>query len=143
MCNQLVLINIVITLRGNEMKIITAKLYKNFKNLRLKLLKTNAAIWFNKVCRAKGLQPKYISIHSKGRSKRDTRTTQQAVKNRINQEIKFLYKRKQHFNQQFYRMHLEGATMFEGMWPHASSNTEAGCYEPHVKIIIVLTSRWA
>jgi len=111
------------------MKIITAqqaKLYNNFKNLRLKLLKTNAAIWFNKICRAKGLQTKYINIHTKGRSTRDTRKTQQAIKYRINQEIKFFYKRKQHFNQQLYRMHLEGATIFEGMWPHALSNIEAG-----------------
>ena len=111
------------------MKIITAQLdkfYNNFKKLRQKLLKTNAAIWFNKICRAKGLQPKYISIHTKGRFTRDTRTTSQAIKCRNKQEIKFLYKRKQHFNQQLYRMHLEGSTMFEGMRPHASSNIEAG-----------------
>jgi len=44
----------------------------------------------------------------------------------MKQEIKFLYKRKQQFNQQLYRMHLEGATMFEGMWPHALLNLEAG-----------------
>jgi len=31
-----------------------------------------------------------------------------AIINRINQGIKFLYKRRQHFNQQLYRMHLEG-----------------------------------
>jgi len=26
-----------------------AKIYKNYKNTRLKLLKTNAAFWFNKI----------------------------------------------------------------------------------------------
>jgi len=111
------------------MKIITAeqaKLYNNFKNLRLNLLKTNAAIWFNKICRTDGLRPKYNSIHFKESSTRDSRTTQQAIKYRVNQEIKFLYKRKQHFNQLLYWMHLEGATMFDGMWPHASSNTGTG-----------------
>jgi len=36
------------------MKIIDAqraKLCNNYKNTKLKLLKTNAAIWFNKLCR--------------------------------------------------------------------------------------------
>ena len=28
-----------------------AKLYNIYKNTKLKLLKTNAAIWFNKICR--------------------------------------------------------------------------------------------
>ena len=28
-----------------------AKIYKNYKNIRLKLLKTNAAIWFHKMCK--------------------------------------------------------------------------------------------
>ena len=40
-----------------------AKICNNYKNTRLKLLKTNAAIWFNKlrVCRMKQLTPKYFS----------------------------------------------------------------------------------
>jgi len=31
----------------------------NCKNTKLKLLKSNAAIWFNKICRAKQLKPNY------------------------------------------------------------------------------------
>jgi hypothetical protein len=33
-----------------------------YKNIKLKLLKTNDAIWFNKMCRTKHLTPKHIHI---------------------------------------------------------------------------------
>jgi hypothetical protein len=39
-----------------------AKVYNSYKNTKLKLLKTNAALWFNKICKTKQLQPKYINI---------------------------------------------------------------------------------
>ena len=39
-----------------------AKLNNNYKNTKLKLLKTNAAIWFNKMCKIKQLKPNYINI---------------------------------------------------------------------------------
>jgi len=44
---------------------------------------------------------------------------QKAVKYRIQQEIKFLYKKKQHLNQQLYQQHMEGAAALNGMWQHA------------------------
>ena len=79
------------------MKIINAqptKTYNNNKNTKLKLLKTNAAIRFNKMCKVKDLNPNYISIRINGKTTRDEKTTQKAVKYRIGQEIKFLYKKK-------------------------------------------------
>ena len=33
-----------------------------YKNTKIKLYKTNAAIWFNKTCRDKELTPNYINI---------------------------------------------------------------------------------
>ena len=30
-----------------------AKIYNNYRNTRLKLLKMNAIIWFNKICKTK------------------------------------------------------------------------------------------
>jgi len=39
-----------------------ARIHNIYKNIKLKLLKTNAAICFNKMCRTKHLTPKYISI---------------------------------------------------------------------------------
>jgi hypothetical protein len=37
-----------------------------FKNANLKLLETNAAIWFNKICRISQSTPKYVNIKMKG-----------------------------------------------------------------------------
>jgi len=52
-------------MQGTTIKIIDdqqAKLRNNYKNTRLKLLKTNAGIWFNKICKIKHLDPNYINI---------------------------------------------------------------------------------
>jgi hypothetical protein len=57
-------INIHIKMHGTTIKIINAqqaKLCTNYKNTKLKLLKTNAAIWFNKLCRITQLKPNYIN----------------------------------------------------------------------------------
>jgi len=79
---------------GATIKIISAqqaKLNNTYKNTKLKLLKNNAAaIWFNKMCRDKQLQPNYISIKINGRRQQDKQATIKAIKFRINQEIKFL-----------------------------------------------------
>ena len=45
------------------------KIYKNYKNTRIKLLKTNSAIWFNKICKTKQLMPKYFSIKISGNNR--------------------------------------------------------------------------
>jgi len=95
------------------------KLCYSYKNTKLKLLKTNAAICFNKMCRIKPLKPNYISIKINGRKPKNKRTTTNAIRYRINhQEIKFLYRKKQNNNQRLYHMHLEGAQQFNGMWQH-------------------------
>ena len=65
----------------------------------LQVLKTNAAIWFNKMCMAKQLKPKYINVKISGQKPRDKKITINAPRLRINQEIKFLYRKKQHLNQ--------------------------------------------
>jgi hypothetical protein len=41
------------------------KIY-NYKNTRLKLQKTNAAIWLNEICKTVQLMPKYFSIKING-----------------------------------------------------------------------------
>jgi hypothetical protein len=40
----------------------TARLYNSYKNITCKLLRTNAAIWFNKMCKIKQVKPNYINI---------------------------------------------------------------------------------
>ena len=41
-----------------------------------------------------------------------------AIKFRINQEIKFLYKKKKHLNQQLYQTQMKCANQRSGMWQH-------------------------
>ena len=68
------------------MKIVIAQQAKplnTYKNTRMKLLKTNAAIWFNKVCKTKELQPTYINIRSNGKTDRDHKMINLAVRHRI------------------------------------------------------------
>ena len=38
---------------------------KNYKNTELKLLKTNTAILFNKICKTKQMTPKYFNVKIK------------------------------------------------------------------------------
>ena len=73
-------------MHGITIKIIDAqqvKLRKNYKNTKLKLLKTNAAIWFNKICKIKHLKPNYINIKINGNEQRNKKTTTNAVRYRI------------------------------------------------------------
>jgi len=55
-----------ITMHGSmNIKFINAKQATEihaYKNIKRKLYKTNAAIWFNKTCRVKQLTPNYINI---------------------------------------------------------------------------------
>jgi hypothetical protein len=76
-----------------------ARLSNIYKNTKPKLLKVNAAIWFNTICREKQLKPNYINLKINGRRQQDVRTTTHAIKFLINQEIKFLYKKKQHLKE--------------------------------------------
>ena len=68
-----------------------AKLNNNYKNTKLKLLKTDKAIWFNKMCNVKQLKPNYINVNISAQKSQDKRTTINAIRFRINQEIKFQY----------------------------------------------------
>jgi len=58
-------------MHGAAIKIVhaeQAKLNNNYKNTKLKLLKTNASIWFNKMCKIKQLKPNYINVKINGQS---------------------------------------------------------------------------
>jgi hypothetical protein len=70
-----------------------AKLNNNYKHTKLKFVKTNAAIWFNRICKIKHLKPNYINIKIKGHKPQDKKTTIYATRFRINQEIKLFYRK--------------------------------------------------
>jgi hypothetical protein len=76
----------------NKVKIINAqqaRISYNYKNITEKLLKTNSAIWFNKICRQEQLHPNYIHINVNGPSKQSSNTKKAAIRYRLTQEIKY------------------------------------------------------
>ena len=99
-------------MHGGNLKLIDArqaKVCNVYKNTKLKLLKTNAVIWFSKMCKIKQLKPNYIHFRTNSKTIQDRRTTTHAIIYRINQELKFLYCEKQTLNTQLYRLHLDCA----------------------------------
>ena len=67
------------------------KMINNFKNIKQKLLKTNAAIWFNKICGKNQLTPTCVKIKIKGNNKKIKHKNCSGNLNQEsrNQEIKF------------------------------------------------------
>jgi hypothetical protein len=115
-------------LHGATIKTINAqqaKLCTNYKDTKLKLLKTNAAIWFNKMYRIKQLKPNYINIKINGRKPQDKKTTSNAIRYRINQQIKSLHHKKQNPNRRLYHIHLENAQQCKGMWQHIQNSIDS------------------
>jgi hypothetical protein len=58
-----------IKMHGTTVKMIEdqqARLCTSHKNIKLKLIKTNAAVWFHKMWEIKRLKPNYIKIKKKG-----------------------------------------------------------------------------
>jgi hypothetical protein len=93
-----------------------AKKMYQFKNIKARLYKTNAAIWYNKTCKHKGVTPNYINITISGHNARSKKTQNIAIRHRLNQEIKFLYAKKQHLNEKLYRTHLECMAQWPTLW---------------------------
>jgi hypothetical protein len=86
-----------------------AKGIYNYKNIKRKLYRTNAVIWYNKTCRHKHLTPLYVNIRIKGKNPKNQKTLRTANHYRINQEIKFIYTEKTKLNEQLYKLHLKCA----------------------------------
>ena len=67
-------------MHGETIKIMNAKqakLNNNYKNIKYRLLRTNAAIWYNKMCRMKQVKPGYIQVKIKGGRQRDNNKSDQ------------------------------------------------------------------
>ena len=94
----------------------TGKENYQFKNIKSRLYKTNAAIWYNKSCKHKGLTPNYINVTVSGHNVRSKNTRNIAIRYRLNQEIEFLYAKKQHLNEELYRTHLECMAQWPTLW---------------------------
>jgi len=85
----------------------------------------------NESCKIKQLKPNYINIKINWRKPQHKKTTINAIRFRINQEIKFLSRKKQHLNQRLYYLHLEGALQYDDMLPQQQVNIRkliSGCF---------------
>jgi hypothetical protein len=94
-----------------------AKEIYQYKNIKSKLYRINAAIRYKKTCRQKQLTPTYINIRINGRNQQSQRTLRTATQYRINQEIKYLFNKKLKLNGQLYKLHLEWADKWPNTWP--------------------------
>ena len=74
--------------------------YYKYYNLKKKCLINNASIFFNIRCKELKITPKYAVSKNKAYSNSGRPTNRQYEKNRINNEIKFLYKKKNFLNLQ-------------------------------------------
>ena len=72
-----------------------AHLVNQYKNIRSKLQKCCASIYFNKPCITKKIIPKYVNIKIGNTSPASQTTAKKAHLIRIKDEIKFLYKKKE------------------------------------------------
>ena len=70
------------------------------------------------MCKSKQLKPRYINIKINGQKPQDKKTTINSIRFRINQEFKFLCRKKQHINQRLHHLQMENATQYIGMWQH-------------------------
>jgi hypothetical protein len=83
-----------------------AKLVNQYINTKRKLLRTNAYIWFSRTCQSKSTIPKYANLKLKGTSNAVKLTQKQLTKLRVNNELKYLYIKKQNISNQLYKLHL-------------------------------------
>jgi hypothetical protein len=65
-----------------------AKEMYQYKNVKSKLYRINAAIWYNKTCWQKQLTPTYIDVRINGRNQQSQRNLRTATQYHINQETK-------------------------------------------------------
>ena len=93
-----------------------AKIIHIYENIKMKLYKCVAAIWYNKTCKLRHLTPRYIHITVNGNNPQCRKTKSAAIQFRLQQEIKFLYVKKQHLNERLYRLHLECALQWDVHW---------------------------
>ena len=93
-----------------------AHLVNQYKNIRSKLQKCCANIYFNKQCITKKIIPKYVNIKIANTSPASQTTAKKAQLIRIKDEVKFLYKKKEKLNQKLYKIHLQTAQEWGSTW---------------------------
>jgi len=77
-----------------------ARIFNTYKNVKQKLQNADASILFNKLCTEKSLTSQYVHIRVNEKNVSSINTKLAAIKYRFNQEIQFLYRKKQDGNEQ-------------------------------------------
>ena len=98
---------------------------QKFENLKRKLYRCNANIYFNKQCLKKQLTPSYANIKVPNTSPAHKYTQHKLSAIRIKDEIKYLHSKKQQLNQQIYHLHLHLTNTWHNMWPHLQHTIES------------------
>ena len=102
-----------------------AKQLYQYKNIKEKPYNTNAAIWYKTTGRQKQLTPSCISIKINGNNPQCRKTIKAARHYSLNQELKFLYVKKQKkLNEPLYKIHLECASSWQNNWHLIQSSTD-------------------
>jgi hypothetical protein len=87
-----------------------------YKNLKLKVMKCTANIYFNQQCLTKNIIPNYANISIPLISPAAINTQKKAQIQHIKGEIKFLYKKRRQLNFELYQAHLKVAHEWNGTW---------------------------
>ena len=106
-------------MHGTYIKVIDAQqtiMYNIYKNTKPQLLKKGRPHFFcKKIRKAKQLTAQYIQTKVNGNNMQSKKAKIAANKQRLTQEIKLLYCKKQKLDEQLYRIHLECANNWNSM----------------------------
>jgi hypothetical protein len=89
---------------------------RQYKNVRTKVLKCRADIFFNRQCLARKITPNYANIKIPVTSAA-SRVMQGKVHNiRLKDEVNYLYLKKEKLNKELYSVHLKAAKGWGNSW---------------------------
>jgi hypothetical protein len=92
-------------------------------NTKIKLLNTNANIYFSRICLEQNVTPQYAQVKLYSHNKSIIKHTEPKItKIRIKNEIKFLYAKKQMLNGTLYKLHLQAANEWGRSWDIINQN---------------------
>jgi hypothetical protein len=87
-----------------------------YKNIRIKVMKCGANIYFNQQCLVRKVIPKYAKLHVPNTSQAALMTKRNIHITRIKDEIRFLHKRKHKLKEDLCNTHLEAAYEWGSLW---------------------------
>ena len=102
----------------DHIKIIAGQAYSInvYKNIRTKIMKCCANIYFNQQCLKRKIIPKYANLNVPNTSPAAQMTKKKIHITRIKDEIKFLHIQKQKLNTELYNAHLKAALEWGNIW---------------------------